>query len=392
MGNSIPSQTAGTSKLLLEEHPLQVLPTLAVALGLNEAIIVQQLHYWLRGKYTILDKRRWHYETLEQWKQQFPFWSASTIRRTLANLEGKGVILARKFSPNSVDNTKWYAIDYDKLNSLSPDTRILDSCTSVQNEQVDKYKALEEKSASNKGASTSAQNEQVGDRTSVHSEQVNENNDFQGNRGKEQGASTSVQNEQTSVQNEQNNSQRLSTETTTPDLTHTPLTPQAGNGVCVEMGQDECAAAFNQSLNEQAREVLAHLQKVTQRPHDNLAFIKAILNDGATVADCILVIDWWKAVKIIEQPNQAMNFNASTPFKRDYFSEYRAFARQWHEGGREPPKALRRRSAADEKRDRLQDVKRQMREVAHARTRGHRSLHGRDGEVIDGVEFHRVDD
>jgi hypothetical protein len=33
------------SKLLIDEPPLQVLPTLAVRLGLEEAIFLQQLHY-----------------------------------------------------------------------------------------------------------------------------------------------------------------------------------------------------------------------------------------------------------------------------------------------------------------------------------------------------------
>lgn len=35
------------SKLLLDDEPLVILPKLAAAIGLNEAIILQQLHYWL---------------------------------------------------------------------------------------------------------------------------------------------------------------------------------------------------------------------------------------------------------------------------------------------------------------------------------------------------------
>ena len=35
------------SRLLLEDEPLVVLPKLATVIGLNEAIILQQLHYWL---------------------------------------------------------------------------------------------------------------------------------------------------------------------------------------------------------------------------------------------------------------------------------------------------------------------------------------------------------
>ena len=34
------------SKLLINEHPLQVLPSLATKIGLNEAIVLQQIHYW----------------------------------------------------------------------------------------------------------------------------------------------------------------------------------------------------------------------------------------------------------------------------------------------------------------------------------------------------------
>ena len=35
------------SRLLIDEPPLQVLPSLAREIGLNEAIMLQQIHYWL---------------------------------------------------------------------------------------------------------------------------------------------------------------------------------------------------------------------------------------------------------------------------------------------------------------------------------------------------------
>jgi hypothetical protein len=34
------------SKLLLDEQPLLIMPKLATKIGLNESIIVQQIHYW----------------------------------------------------------------------------------------------------------------------------------------------------------------------------------------------------------------------------------------------------------------------------------------------------------------------------------------------------------
>ena len=35
------------SKLLINENPIMIQPTLVMKLGLNQAIIIQQLHYWL---------------------------------------------------------------------------------------------------------------------------------------------------------------------------------------------------------------------------------------------------------------------------------------------------------------------------------------------------------
>jgi hypothetical protein len=112
------AKATGTSKLLLHEQPLQVLPGLAVALGLNEAIILQQLHYWLGRKAHIRDDREWHYNTYEDWKKQFPFWSVSTIKRAIVHLEKEGVITAANYNNSNIDKTKWYAINYDKLNTL----------------------------------------------------------------------------------------------------------------------------------------------------------------------------------------------------------------------------------------------------------------------------------
>ena len=67
------------SPLLINEPPLQVLPSLAQKIGLNEAIIVQQVHYWLNPKFNknYFEGRNWVWNTYEQWQQQFPFWWAS---------------------------------------------------------------------------------------------------------------------------------------------------------------------------------------------------------------------------------------------------------------------------------------------------------------------------
>ena len=102
------------------KHPLLVDQNLATVIGLNEAIVLQQLQHSLhsKGAKKINDKW-WIYNTYENWKKQnFPFWSVATIRRTFSNLEKKGVAVSANFNRTGFDKTKWYSIDEAKLNQL----------------------------------------------------------------------------------------------------------------------------------------------------------------------------------------------------------------------------------------------------------------------------------
>ncbi|SDN86290.1 hypothetical protein SAMN05443253_12225 [Bacillus sp. OK048] len=35
------------SRLLINEGPVKIIPSLATKIGLNEAVVLQQIHYWL---------------------------------------------------------------------------------------------------------------------------------------------------------------------------------------------------------------------------------------------------------------------------------------------------------------------------------------------------------
>ena len=74
------------SKLLIDDYPLMILPKLATAVGLNESIFLQQLHYWLNSSKHERDGRKWVYNTVKQWTQQFPFWSERTVARITTSL------------------------------------------------------------------------------------------------------------------------------------------------------------------------------------------------------------------------------------------------------------------------------------------------------------------
>jgi hypothetical protein len=110
------------SSLLISDKPLLVLPRLAKAIGLNEAIVLQQVQFWLGVHEGIqrnfVDGRYWVYNSYEQWKEQFYFWHRDTIRRTIKSLEDQELLISACLSPDKGDRTKWYTINYERLKEI----------------------------------------------------------------------------------------------------------------------------------------------------------------------------------------------------------------------------------------------------------------------------------
>ncbi|MBX9804816.1 MAG: hypothetical protein K2Y18_03565 [Alphaproteobacteria bacterium] len=140
-----------TSQLLINEPPLQILPTLAQTIGLNEAIVLQQVHYWLNPKLNknFFENRYWVWNTYDQWKNQFPFWGMNTIRRAVANLEESGLLMS--FVTRDFKKIKYYSLDYDKLDQVffCSETNTLEMTEkqpthpSAQNGQIDLLKSTD---------------------------------------------------------------------------------------------------------------------------------------------------------------------------------------------------------------------------------------------------------
>ncbi|MGG3889876.1 DnaD domain-containing protein [Metabacillus fastidiosus] len=107
------------SKLLLDEKPLLIIPSLAKKVGLNESIILQQIHYWLQISDHTYDGHTWMYNTYDKWTEQFPWWSKATIRRLITKMEKLGIIVTGNFNKMKMDKTKWYRINYDALDDMS---------------------------------------------------------------------------------------------------------------------------------------------------------------------------------------------------------------------------------------------------------------------------------
>ncbi|MEK5068727.1 conserved phage C-terminal domain-containing protein [Sporosarcina sp. FSL K6-1508] len=107
--------------LLIKESPLQVLPSLAMEVGLNAAVLLQQLHFRSLISTNVRDGHKWVYKTYEEWKnEEFPFWSVDTIKRAIRKLEESGYIISTsQYNRMKMDKTKWYRINYTMLQGQS---------------------------------------------------------------------------------------------------------------------------------------------------------------------------------------------------------------------------------------------------------------------------------
>jgi hypothetical protein len=101
--------------LLMTSRPIVINPDLAYSIGLNEAIALQQINYWLQETKSGMesDGVRWIYNTTEQWLEQFPFWSESTLKRTFTRLKTLGVLKIEQLNKSQRDMTNFYTINYD---------------------------------------------------------------------------------------------------------------------------------------------------------------------------------------------------------------------------------------------------------------------------------------
>lgn len=97
---------------------------LALVLGdLNEAIILNQLNYWLeinkKADKNFIDGKYWVYNSYAEWRENdFPYWSEKTIQRTFTRLENKRIVISANYNKMCIDKTKWYSIDFEVLEEM----------------------------------------------------------------------------------------------------------------------------------------------------------------------------------------------------------------------------------------------------------------------------------
>jgi hypothetical protein len=115
--------------LLLSGDSLRCQSPLAMAVGGSDrAMIVQKLHEWIEYNRTEghTDKKRdgvwWTYNSYADWSRaHFGWLSDDAIGRHVRALEKMGVIRTRQMKKR--DRSKWYTIEYGKLNALLKDLK-----------------------------------------------------------------------------------------------------------------------------------------------------------------------------------------------------------------------------------------------------------------------------
>lgn len=137
---------------LLDENPLWVLPSLAVEIGLNEAIVLQHLYYRCQvGE--VKDEKRWVQASADILQLAFPFWSASTIERAVKALKDGGYLEARRSRDGNLfttDTPRTRQIDGSGTRQIDPsdpsdrrvETRQNDGSPSIRGEGKENQEEL----------------------------------------------------------------------------------------------------------------------------------------------------------------------------------------------------------------------------------------------------------
>lgn len=272
--------------LLMPSRPIVINPDLAYSIGLNEAIALQQVNYWLKETTSGLERDgvRWIYNTNEQWLEQFPFWSESTLKRTFTRLKNLGVLKVEQLNKSQRDMTNYYTINYES-------------------ELLDEVKVT--KSKSSKCTIPSGQNEPMEE---VKVERSN---------GSKRTALI------------RSNCTDVLTENTTENTT------DIKNPICPVALQPDGEVL----ITDQAKQVLTHLNQVTSSRYQvsttSLQNIRARIGEGYTVEELSLVVDYCNA-KWSEDLTMSAYLRPQTLFQPTKFPGYLKSANSWAKAGRPP--------------------------------------------------------
>lgn len=97
----------------------------AEAYGVDAAVILYNIRYWLSHEYANLGKDKckvfdgyvWTFNSAKAFAEQLTYFSSNKIQKILKKLENDGVIICGNFNKRGYDRTKWYTMPEYKVDS-----------------------------------------------------------------------------------------------------------------------------------------------------------------------------------------------------------------------------------------------------------------------------------
>ncbi len=113
--------------LLFGEQPIVIDKEIALLVGLNESIVLQQVNFLIeeskKTNTNFFDGRYWVRCSLDTLQElYFSFWSIDTVKRTISRLVSSGLLIVNNFNKDPLDRSKWYSINYKNVDALGGST------------------------------------------------------------------------------------------------------------------------------------------------------------------------------------------------------------------------------------------------------------------------------
>ena len=106
-------------KLLVDGRQLFLSQDLAIRIGIEEALFLQQLYYRLETQGMEKEGHIWYRQTYQGWAKQCPQWNIRKIKRLVMKLERYQIIISsNKYNSFKTDRSKWYRIDYERIDQI----------------------------------------------------------------------------------------------------------------------------------------------------------------------------------------------------------------------------------------------------------------------------------
>ncbi|BAZ18730.1 hypothetical protein NIES4071_106150 (plasmid) [Calothrix sp. NIES-4071] len=260
------------TRLLLPGRHLLYSTELAAVIGRNEAICLQQIHYWMGvqgGK--AVDGVKWFWKTYEQWSIELNL-SVSTVRRVIANLKNLNLIRVDRLSATTYYQANWYTLNHEALEAL------------IKNEHIEaptvNTSRCSEKADDNKESSSKEVTLQQHPAAELQKLVQEEENNQEVKEPLDSYKVTESNQDAANEQNlhEGNNSGAPGHDKTTDDIEK--MTTEELRNVTIELREMPCTPAFK--INPQ---VLATIKKHPHNVPGAIAYLKEALRSWTRV-DC----------------------------------------------------------------------------------------------------------